>query len=347
MRRPLSVALMGFITAITLTACDPPVPESLLVAQAEQQIQCGEPGSLNVFVDSGFADIGYTWAAIAAENCTELLAEVVESSEGADVIISASAPQCEPLATAPVAYDAATLVFYLDEAFVINLSAPAIQGIFSGEITNWSDELIAKENPEIEFPDLEIIVQSESIQPAISAMESWTANLTGEQVAFSLLQDDRNALFGDLSFEFEAGTIALIPKSDALSAGLTPINIALEDGTFVVSDQQSIYAAGTKFGFTSEETSVIATYDQNLRAQASPGTTEIAVPYEALYPVNLTICGEDSLTKRAFARYVVRLDAQGVVATTSLLAVNEEIRIASATLLGKGLPLPEVVEIGE
>lgn len=343
MRRPLKIALMGVATLLTLTACDPPIPESLLVAQAEQQIQCGEPGELDVYVDYSFVDLGYTWAGIASENCPELIANVVEFSEDADLIISASPAQCEPLASAPVAFDAASIVFYLDEAFALNLSAEAIQGIFSGEITNWSDEAITRDNPDVELPDLEIMVQPESIQAAISAMEAWTAGLTGESVSFSLLQDDPTAYLSDLAFEYEQGTIGLIPKSDALVAGMTPVNIALADGSFIVSEQQSIYSGGTKFGFSREENKVVATYDANIPARPSPGTSGVAVPYEALYPVDLTICGEDNLVKRAFARYVVRLDAQGVVATTALLALGEDIRIASASVLGKGLPQPEVV----
>lgn len=347
MRRPIVLALMAIAASLTLTACDPPIPQSLLVAQAEQQVQCGEPGPVNVFVDYSFVDLGYTWAEIAMENCPELEVNVVEASDEADIIISASPAQCEPLAIAPVAFDASSIVFYLDEAFALNLSPAAIQGIFSGSITNWSDEAIAKDNPDVELPDLEIVVLESSLQQTISAMENWTAQLTGETVAFSLLSDDQSAYFSDLAFEFEAGTIGLIPKSDSLVAGMTPINLALEDGSFIVSEQQSIFAGGTKFGFSSQENQVIATYDPELQPQPSPGTSEVAVPYEAVYPVSLTICGEDNLTKRAFARYTVRLDAQGVVATTSLLAMGEDLRIASASLLGVGLPVPEIVEIEE
>lgn len=77
----------------------------------------------------------------------------------------------------------------------------------------------------------------------------------------------------------------------------------------------------------------------------SPGTSEAALPYKALVPVTLTICGEDSLAARAVARYTVRLDSQGLIATSALVALEEKVRVASAGILGTGLPIPEVPEV--
>jgi hypothetical protein len=330
-----------------LTACDPPIPQSILVARAEAQVECGDPGEVSFYSDYGFADLGGTWIEMLAAACPEIQVSQSEAAEGSDLVLSALAAPCEPTAQAPAAFDAAAIVFYLDEAFAINLSAEAIQGIFSGAITNWSDPLLAKDNPEIAFPDLEIVVEARSQESAIAAMERWSAALTGSEVGFSLLEPVTDAIYSDLFFEFMPGTIGMIPLSDALAAGATPANIVSTDGVIIVPEQQTIYSASTMFGFEAFDTLVTANFDSAIEPHPSPGTSEVAVPYEALYPVSLAICGEDNLTKRAVARYVVRLDAQGVVATSSLVGLDENLRVASAVTLGAGLPQPDLTDLSE
>lgn len=347
MKQLLKISAIATAALSLLTACDPPIPQSILVARAEEQVQCGEPGELSIYSDYGFADLGSTWIEMLSAACPELTINQAEFSDTADLVMSSTAAPCEPVAQAPVAFDSAAIVFYLDEAFAINLSAEAVQGIFSGAITNWSDPLLAKDNPEIAFPDLEITVESRSHQSAIEAMERWTADMSGQEVAFGLLEPALDVIFSDLTFEFLPGTIAMIPMSDALAAGATPANIVKSDGVIVVPEQQSIYAASTMFGFDSMDTVVSAQFDPGIEPHPSPGTSEVAIPYEALYPINLAICGEDNLSKRAVARYVVRLDAQGVVATSSVVGLDEDLRVASATVLGVGLPQPDLTDLSE
>jgi phosphate transport system substrate-binding protein len=347
MSKNLRFAALSVVVLSTLTACDPPIPQSILVARAEQEVQCGEPGEVSIYADYGFADLGTTWTEMLSSACPEIATSASEAASAADLVVSSLAAPCEPIASAPVAFDAAAIVFYLDEAFALNLSSATIQGIFSGVITNWSDKAIAADNPEVAFPDLEITVQPESHPAAIEAMQRWTAQLTGQEVAFTKVAPAADVVLSDLYFEFMPGTIALIPMSDALIAGATPANVVKGDGSIVVPEQQTLYSASTMFGFTEEDAKVTATFDQNIEPHPSPGTSEVAVPYEAMYPINLNICGEDNLTKRAVARYVVRLDAQGVVATSSVFGVDENLRVASATVLGTGLPQPDMTDLSE
>jgi hypothetical protein len=347
MKQLVKISAIALAALSLLTACDPPIPQSILVARAEAQVECGDPGEISIYSDYGFADLGATWIEMIGAACPDITISQAESVEDGDLVLSSLAAPCEPTAQAPVAFDAAAIVFYLDEAFAINLSAEAVQGIFSGGITNWSDPALSNDNPEIAFPDLEITVEARSQEFAIAAMERWSAAMTGSEVDFNLLQPVTDTIYSDMFFEFMPGTIGLIPMSDALTAGATPSNIVIADGTAVVPEQQSIYSASTMFGFDALDSLVSASFDGSVKPRPSPGTTEVAVPYEALYPINLAICGEDSLTKRAVARYVVRLDSQGVVATSSLVAVGEDLRVASAIALGAGLPQPDLTDLSE
>ena len=342
----LKIGLIAAASLFTLTACDPPIPQSLLVEQAEQIVQCGEAGEVSIYLDPGFADLAYTWNEPLVAACPELSMFPADSAADAQIVASIFPTSCEAIASAPVAYDAAAIVFYLEEAFSINLSGEAIQGIFTGEITNWSDPLIAQSNPEVVFPDLEISVVPNSSALLIEAMERWTQELSGEGSSFSLLREDSEALFSDLIFELPAGGIGLFPLSEATIAGATVANIETPDG-ILLPDQQSIYAGSTMFSTETNGQIITTKFETQATPLPSPGTSDAALPYKALVPVTLTICNEDSLAVRAVSRFAVRLDAQGLIATSALVGLEEKVRVTSAAVLGTGLPVPEVPEVSE
>ncbi|CAB4547176.1 MAG: hypothetical protein F2536_03760 [Actinobacteria bacterium] len=338
------LVVIAAVSLATLTACDPPIPQSLLVEQAEQVVQCGDSGEISVYMDPGFADLIYTWGEPIATACPDLSIFEAETLEDAQIFASIFDAQCEPIASAPIAFDAAAVVFYLDEAFSINLSGEAIQGIFTGAISNWSDPLVSELNPEVSFPNLPIQVIPNSNRHLIDAMQQWSGELAGVEKSFTLLKDDPKAVFSDLIFEMPAGSIALMPLSEASIAGATVANIETPEGT-LLADQQSIYAGSTMFSTETNGQIITTKFETQATPLPSPGTSEAAIPYKALVPVNLTICGEDSLAVRAVARFAVRLDAQGLIATSALVALEEKVRVASAAVLGSGLPLPEVPEV--
>jgi len=341
MNRKLALLALSVGVLTTLTACDPPIPQSLLVAQAELEVQCGEPGEVSIYMDSGYADLSYTWQEMLATSCPDLVFTPVEDSSEADLVVSGLRPSCEAVANAPLGYDSAAVIFYLDEAFSLNLTGEVIAGIFSGEITNWNDPIIAEQNPEVDLPDLEIAVVPTSATAVINSMQNWTEEMSGAATEFVLLADDPEALFADVAAELEAGSIGLIPLSDALIAGATIANIVNQEGEVILPDQQSLYSGSTMFGFESFDQSVIALFDENKAPHASPGSSTVAKPYKAMFPIDVYLCGEDSLTLRAAARFLVRLDAQGVIATSSIFALDEDVRVAAAAVLGSGLPVPE------
>lgn len=340
MNRIAKAATVATVALFTLTACDPPIPESLLVAQAEQVVHC-ETGEVTLGLESGFADLGYAWSEMALGACPDMLITASETSE-ADLVVSARTDLCEPLAQAPIAFDSAAVVFYLDEAFSLNLSLEAIAGIFSGEITDWGDEAIAKDNPEVDLSGIPINVIPQSSQAAISAMQAWISRATGTDASLSLIAEEEGTYWPDLLFSLESGSIALAPMSDVLLNGLVPANIVVADGEVLVPEQASFFAGASQFEFEKNDNIVVAKMNFDREPLPFPGTTEIATPYQAAFPIDLTICGEDTMLKRAVARYVVRLDAQGIVATSTVTALPEDMRVAAASVLGEGLPVPEI-----
>ncbi len=61
------------------------------------------------------------------------------------------------------------IIFNLDGVTSLNLDADTVAKIFTGEITNWSDEAIASQNPDIELPDLSITAVHRSDESGTTA----------------------------------------------------------------------------------------------------------------------------------------------------------------------------------
>lgn len=310
------------------------------MAQAEQDVACGS-GDVSLLLEPAYADLGYSWAESALAACPELVISEASDPESATLIASAEpVTVCEPIAKAPLAIDSAAVVFYLDEAFSLNLSPEVIAGIFDGSITEWTDPAITKLNTEIEFLEQPINVVTDAPASAISAMANWINTDAGLSTSLSLLTPAVDVYWSDVIMNLEPGSIALVPGSEALVNGAVPANIVLANGQTVLLDQGSLFGAASQFAFEQFDNEVIATYDITAEVSAFAGSSDAVEAYRAVYPIYLNMCGEDDLTVRAAARYLVRLDAQGLIATSTLVALPEAIRIASAITLGMGLPQP-------
>lgn len=110
-----------------------------------------------------------------------------------DEELAGSFPACEagtlpwefPIWIAPIA-----IIFNLEGISSLNLSPETIAGIFSGEITNWQDAAIAKDNPRVQLPSLPITAVHRSDKSgttgnftdylAKAAPEIWDAGKTEE-----------------------------------------------------------------------------------------------------------------------------------------------------------------------
>lgn len=343
--RLLKLLAIAAVSLATLTACDPPIPEALLIAEAEKQVACGT-GEIPIALEYAYADLSYSWGELAAASCPDFsfleeldpsLASLVSSAEPIDA--------CEPYARAPIGLDAAAVVFYLDEAFSLNLSPSVIGGIFDGSITQWTDGAIVELNPDIEFSEQPIIVVSEAPPAAILSLQTWISSDSGSESTLSLLTPTTEVDWSSIIFDLEPGSIALVPGSEALVNGVVPANIVLNSDEVVLLDQGSLNAAATQLTFDATDNEVLAAYDPTIEVAPFGGASEAVLPYSAIYPIYINLCGEDNLDTRAAARFMVRLDAQGLMATSTLVALPESLRVASAKVLSVGLPQPEVTDL--
>lgn len=338
--------LLAAIMSLTLTACDPPIPASLLVAEAEKTVYC-EDGSQALYADAGYADLTYAWTEIIAGQCDNMLIDPAEDVASANLVMrSEGAPSCEARVSAPVGFESVAIAFYLDAAFALTLDLQSVVDIFDGKITNWSDPALVALNPEVEFEDIPIQVAPEAPAEAIQVLKLWAKEKLGNEPELSLLEANDAADWSSLLFDFENGGIGLFPYSLVSLEGGTYASVGTKDAAgvevIVSPSPQSIYVASTRWKPVLDGEFLKAEFDPTIEAEPFPGTAEAGEPYQLVYPVYLDLCGEQNMLQAAVARYIVRLDAQGLMATSTLGALPEKIRIESAAHLGRDLPPVEV-----
>lgn len=338
--RILNLVAVAALSLGTLTACDPPIPDSVLVEIAERSYTC-ENGDVSISTDPILFDVATLWSDSVATACEGVMTFTPEAeNSSADIQITRSQNEiCEAFEVTPVAVDGAAIVFFNSEAFLLNLDAETIQGIFSGKITSWADPAITATNPDLGLSDIPIVVSPNSPAAAIGAMEDWAGRLSGAEVPFSLLKPEE-AYQADSIYELEEGGIALIALSEALYAGVTIANVLNEENYPVEPDLESLTFAGSQFVPTKTETSVTVELDPQKQAIALAGQELAGAPYQAVYPIYMHLCGEDNLLKRAAARFLLRQDSQGLIGSSTLTYISEDVRIASAAHVSIGLPTP-------
>ena len=64
----------------------------------------------------------------------------------------------------------------------------------------------------------------------------------------------------------------------------------------------------------------------------------------AVYPLELSLCGEDDLQVRYVARFLLRLDAQGSISTGVFSPLEQSIRLKAVEVVAQGLPEVEIPE---
>lgn len=330
----------------TLTACDPPIPDSVLVEIAERSYTC-ETGEVSISTDPILFDVATLWADSVTTACEGVMTFTPETENNtADIQVTRGLDGiCEAFDVTPVAVDGAAIVFLNSEAFLLNLDAATVQGIFSGQITSWADPAITASNPDLGLSDLPIVVSPTSPAAAIQAMEAWTGRISGSEVPFSLLEVGEGSQ-ADSIYELPEGGIALIALSEALYAGVTVANVIDAEGNAVEPSLESLTFAGSQLVPTKTDVAVTVELDPDKQAIALAGQEFAGAPYQAVFPVYMYLCGEDTLLKRAAARFLLRQDSQGLIGSSTLTYISEDVRIAAAAHVSIGLPTPTAVPEG-
>ncbi len=340
MRKLVSaIALSGAILA-TLTACDPPMPDSLIVELAERTVVCPE-SSVDLVATESVLDVSSFWSDSMTNACG-LSFNIVEEAASGIEITDHQGFKCEPFLTVPVAIDAAVITFMVGENYELTFDAPTLARILSGKITKWSDPAIAALNEFGVFEDQEIIISPTALGPARDAMEFWLETETGEDLDLSFIADSKE-LETDAIYALSDGELRITGFSSTLTTGYPLANIATIPGdlaSVVVPDARLIQTAGTQVDLVKDVDAQTVDFVYNRDNEVKPllGAVDALAPYAPIYGIKMGLCGEDTVDLRNTARYLLRLDAQGVIATGVSSPLPEHIRIASAALIDSGNP---------
>lgn len=343
------VAVVG-IASVVLTACTPPMPPEVKAALLEQTYTCID-GNANIQSTEIMADAIPSLQAAMSGNCPTMTLTGVEAGTPADIAVGSYAPaanDCKVTSSVPYALDGAVVAATLSQAAGLALSPATVAGIFDGSITTWDDAAITQDNAGIAVGSGPIQVSPATDKLALASFAGWYKKLTGKVFNASLLKAKSQLTVADLG-TLADGSIALLPYSIysvySVSAMTIPLPAAIlsdpkGNPTGVLPDLAGIQSAGTQLEFTKAGTNVSVKLNYDLKPTAPQGSDIAPAPYQAIYPVELSLCGKPSKTVRAVSRYLLRQDAQGVL--TALVPLPESLRAESLDVVSVGLPNPKV-----
>lgn len=345
MFRSLRAVAVAITLGFALTACTPPMPPEVLAALAEQEYTCVE-GDTTLSLPASTTDVGDGWAVSVAEACPGMnLTSVFDTPQDADLVfstLSVGLAICKPSITVPFAVDAAVLVYVSPDGTTLVLTPALVADILSAKITDWSDAAITEANQGMELPAGPILLHAVAPKLVIDSFTSWFKHL---KVELDLSKWKVGEVTADELNTFEAGTLALVTNSLATENAFTPIGIQVGkdpvDGV-VNPDGSSIGSAATQFEVSKTATSVSVHYNPAIQPMAAPGQDVASVPYGAVFTYDLGICGDAKLSKRAMARFILRIDQQGSIGSTYFVPITETMRVEALSVVSEGLTLPSI-----
>lgn len=355
MKKVQIVAGMALVASL-LTACDPPMPPEMLAQLAEQSYTCVE-GNVNVAADVSNAAVVDTLAESLAGACVDPLPAMTITNSGdlatADIQISASqTSECKAFASVPYGFDAGVVAYNVEGTDSLNLGYKTLAKVLNGEITNWNDPAIAKDNPDLTLPDLAIVVRAEAEENSLNALAT-ALGFQGAKLDASKFQGI-NLFDGTAPAELTAGEVAILPNSVVVTNGLVAIGLnsgkkdpETGEKLFALPSEESLYAAGTQLVAKTSGSTLAVSVDPKAEAKPMFEGEKAAVPYQAIFPITLNLCGEDTLLKRAAAAFMLRLDSQGALGYLNISQLPEGVRYSAVGLVRKGLPIPKVTKKSE
>jgi hypothetical protein len=350
-RRTLAGLLIAGSATLGLTACDPPLPPDVAAQLAEEFYTCVE-GDVPVSSDPLMSDVVFGWADSLSYSCVDpeptMTMSILDQSDlSASAQISSYAATCKPLDTVPMGVDAGVFVYVQSELGYLSLSPESMAGILEGSITNWSQ--LASDNPGFDMPDMQINLIPEADQMALDAVVTYLES-AGIALGESLVVQGVESPSVDLYSALDEGYMALVPNSYAVTLALTPASVylgfddELQEAIVANPDLAGIQSATTQWKYSESDAGVAVVLDPSVEPTPAEGSDIIDNPYQAIYPVNFYLCGEDQLSTRAVGRFMLRLDSQGSLGGSYYAPLPEAIRIASLMRISKGLPTPTPVE---
>ena len=354
MNKSIAKAIKGIsisaLVATLLTGCNPPMPPEALAALAEASFTCVD-GEVN----SSFSDEVSEGAPYLADNLTlncpgmtMALTDTTNATLVASSIVS-DGPGSQPFASVPYAVESGVFVITSSAGASAIFSPETIQGILEGSITDWADPKIATDNGGVSPLEGPIIVIDKAQAEAVEALKVWYKHYTSKDLSVAL---DTSAKVSVADYQnLPEGSIAFMPGAvfTALSnvALVTPMAASLlvdaeKYPMGATPDMMSVQSAASQWKVSKTETSVEVALNFDAKALPPAGFDEAPAPYQIIYPVKISLFGEDNLPARAVARYLLRQDSQGSLTLVAGLPVS--VRAEALAFVSAGLPIPEPTE---
>ena len=352
-QKPIISLLTVPALAFVITACTPPMPPDVLAAVAEQEVICAE-GQLNIALDELNIPVIQTINDLYLSSCPDLTINLTSDAATADIVISDGSTDgialcTNPTAQVPVMVESTGIAFNLSGVSGLLLDAQTIDKIYKGEITDWADPAIVELNPEFELTSTPITkIGLNKRTTSDEAFVEWMNRLgatefqnvptTGYETPLELID----------ALALTDGAISIMPGSIMSENALSGISIKTDAGN-VAYDLASITAASTQAVSEVNGDIVTVSLDPNKQVSAEAGNDAVSLPWQAISWVNLAICKADTtdLKNSATARFFLRQDAQGQLSVYGFGALDESLRLSSAGIVGKNLPLPSEIPVTE
>ena len=328
------------------------MPPEFKADLAERYVTCS-PGEIAISTVPELAEVTQAWVDGISENCGDMSATiidpVVDVDTPVDVFITApgQTPTCTAAASSPVGIDAVAVSVTVDGLDGVIFSPALLHRALSGGMTSWADPELQELNPDIELSEAPVVLRASARPQDLSVLNDWMSRIdpAGWPGAPSgLVADaefDAEAVITELETE---GTISVVPASLITNNSLQSISIQTSpelDPVYLNVD--TVISAGTQMTATTSGSIVTAALDPALPPVPAPGNDVAQEPWQALNQFTITVCsGANEMAGRAFARYALRLDSQGVMITSGFTELPEQIRTAGVAAVSEGLPEPTV-----
>lgn len=314
------------------------MPPEVAAALAEQSYTC-ITGDTKLSAPESILAVSGDWQAGVAMNCeAEAMTITPVDSVGTGVELQIGDPadaSCKAYVTVPYALDAPVLAFQLTDIGSVTLSASAIDKIYAGKITSWDDPELVELNPNTLMPSTPIVFGNELNKDFETPFSAWLERLGGSKVSLPIGTATTDTIAD--------GGIVLTSYSKAMSLALPLVGIVTGknlETDVVIPEAGSINSAGTMFKAKATGGVLELTFDAKAKPIAPEGINVAPKPYQALVPINLRLCGVDSLKTRAAAKYILRQDSQGSLGLSTVTAIPENLRALALGLVSVGLPAP-------
>jgi ABC-type phosphate transport system substrate-binding protein len=346
MRNKKAIAFLAPLIFVLVSGCTPPMPPDVLAAIAEQEVTC-IPGEVKVAVDAETSPLIQSAIDLYITSCELSTVTLVQDSADADIVIfdntAARLPICSTsVAAVPLVVEGAGIALNYSGATSLNFDADVLSKIYSGQITDWADPAIAALNPESELITLPIVLMGPKVaNSSILSFEQWMKNLGASNFQAKVNQPAESLEQLLESFTTTDGALGIFPAEFISANAFTVGSIAVPEGS-AVFDIETMSSAGTQVKSELNGDVLTATFDPSIAVTSAEGTDSVNIPWQAVSWINLAICKPDDVNigARAFARFMLRQDAQGQSSVLGFVPLEESLRLNAAGVVGKTLPTP-------